>query len=165
MHVSVVNHFYVRGNTFGRLKVFFSARPRREDEQGGREWGVQGKGKAIVSVFRLPELRRRDGRDALVWLGRGYKAGKAGALVRALGVGALSVLAQGHLVADVLALVDVCRKTGKRRETRLNCFYYFLPKSDFLPILNIFFKTLKWKPVFYGLNIGTILKPSSDDLL
>lgn len=37
MHVSVVNHFYVRGNTFGRLKVFFSARPRKEDEQGGRE--------------------------------------------------------------------------------------------------------------------------------
>lgn len=65
----------------------------------------------MVSVARLAELGRRDGRDALVWFGRGHEARQAGALVRALGVGALSVLAQRHLVADVLALVDVCGET------------------------------------------------------
>lgn len=63
-----------------------------------------------VSVSRLPEVRLRDRRDAFVWLGRGHKTGQTGALVRSLRVGALSVLAQGHLVADVLTLIYVCRK-------------------------------------------------------
>lgn len=123
MHVSVVNQFYVQRNTFGRLRVFFccfffSARRKKEGRRAGareRE-AFKGEGKAgpltvVVSVSRLAELRRRDGRDALVWLGRGHKARQAGALVGALGVGAPSVLAQRHLVADVLALVDVCGKT------------------------------------------------------
>ena len=64
---------------------------------------------AAVSVRPLPELGLRDGWDALVRLGGGHEAGQAGALVRSLGVGALAVLTQGHLVADVLALVYVCR--------------------------------------------------------
>lgn len=86
MHVSVVNDFYVRGNTFGRLQVFFfvfflcqAQEGRRAGGQRVRRLGEKQGG--VVSVSRLPELRRRDGRDALVRLGRGHKAGQAGALV------------------------------------------------------------------------------------
>lgn len=63
-----------------------------------------------VSVSCLPEPRRWDCWDAFVRLGRGHEAGQTGALVRSLGVGALPVLTQGHLVTDVLTLVYVCRK-------------------------------------------------------
>lgn len=66
---------------------------------------------ASVSVSRLPERGLRDRWDAFVRLGRGHEARQAGALVGPLRVGALPVLAQGHLVADVLTLVYVCRKT------------------------------------------------------
>ena len=50
--------------------------------------------------------------DALVGLGRGHEAGQTAALVGALRVGAAAVLTQGHAVADVLALVDVCGGAG-----------------------------------------------------
>lgn len=63
-----------------------------------------------ISVSRPAEVRLRDRRDAFVWLGRGHETGQAGALVRSLRVSALSVLAQGHLVADVLTLIYVCRE-------------------------------------------------------
>jgi len=48
--------------------------------------------------------------DAFVWLGRDHEAWQTGALVRSLCVGALPVLTQGHVVADVLTLIYVCRK-------------------------------------------------------
>ncbi len=63
-----------------------------------------------ASVSRLPEFGLWDRWDALVRLGRGHEARQTGALVRSLRVGALPVLTQGHLVADVLTLVDVCRR-------------------------------------------------------
>ena len=57
----------------------------------------------------------REGWDAFVWCGGGHEARQTVALVRALHVGARPVLTQGHLVADVLTFVDVCRE---KRETR-----------------------------------------------
>lgn len=66
----------------------------------------------IDSLSCLPELRLGDRRDAFVWLGRGHETRQTGALVGSLCVSALSVLTQRHLVADVLALVYVCRKKG-----------------------------------------------------
>lgn len=59
------------------------------------------------SVFCLPKTRLWDRWDAFVWLGRGHEARQAGAFVGSLGVDALSVLTQGHFVADVLTLVYV----------------------------------------------------------
>lgn len=85
--------------------------------QRGVKVMFEGAGKAsaptvTVSVSGLPGLRLWDRWDAFVWLGRGHEARQTGALVRPLCVGALPVLTQGHLVADVLALVYVC---GRRR--------------------------------------------------
>lgn len=69
--------------------------------------GAGEAGAPTVSVFCLPEPRLWDRRDAFVRLGRGHEARQTGALVGALCVGALAVLTQGHLVADVLTLVYV----------------------------------------------------------
>lgn len=75
----------------------------------------EGAGKAsaptvTVSVFCFSELGLWNRWDTLVWLGRGHEARQTGALVRSLCVGALPILTQGHLVADVLTLVYVCRE-------------------------------------------------------
>lgn len=63
-----------------------------------------------VSVSCLPLFGLWDRWDAFVRLGRGHEARQTGALVRSFCVGALPVLTQGHLVANVLALVYVCGK-------------------------------------------------------
>lgn len=60
-----------------------------------------------LSVSRCPGRRRRDGRDATVRFGRSHEAREARALVGPLRVGALTVLTQRDLVADVIALVYV----------------------------------------------------------
>lgn len=78
-------------------------------EEAGEAGEASAPTVADVSVPLLPELGLRDGWDALVRLGGGQEAGQTGTLVRSLSVGALAVLTQGHLVADVLALVYVCR--------------------------------------------------------
>lgn len=143
MRVSVVYDFfasvYVKHIwTFEGYCRRFSVGPRKEESRAVegdalREREEPALRRVIVSVSRLPQLGQRDCRDAFVRLGRGHEAGQAGALVGSLRVGALPVLAQGHLVADVLTLVYVCRKTEKAEEARLNHFYYFLPWTYSLP--------------------------------
>lgn len=96
----------------------FSARPLGRRAEGCKVI-FEGAGEAsaptvTVSVSCLPEPGLRDRWDAFVWLGRGHEARQTGAFVRPLCVGALPVLTQGHLVADVLALVYVCRR--RRRD-------------------------------------------------
>ncbi len=71
---------------------------------------LEGAGTVTVSDSCLPEPSLRDRWDAFVRLGRGHEARQTGALVRSLCVGAQPVLTQGHLVADVLTLVYVCKK-------------------------------------------------------
>lgn len=78
--------------------------------EGGYGAGGASAPTVTVSVSCLLGPRHCDRWDAFVWLGGGHEARQAGALVRALCVGALPVLTQGHVVADVLTLVYVCRK-------------------------------------------------------
>lgn len=110
------------GNEFGRLSVAVGGLvPGPEKGQRGVRWFLEGAGEAgaptvTASVPRLPELGLWDRRDAFVRLGRGHETRQTGALVRPLRVGAPPVLTQGHLVADVLALVYVCKK---RRQDEL----------------------------------------------
>ena len=68
--------------------------------------------KQSASVPRLPASDLWDLGDAEVRFGGGLEARQAGAPVGALGVSTLPVLTQGHLVTDVLTLVDVCREEG-----------------------------------------------------
>lgn len=92
--------------------------------------------------------------------GRGHEAGQTGALVGSLGVGALPVLAQGHLVADVLALVYVCRKGGhdglvswRRFHSRSSCGTSAAQLSVFLFVST---PTLGGSKIIFNLGSATI---------
>lgn len=85
----------------------FSARPWEKRAEGCKVIFEGAGKKQSVSVSSLHKPRLWDLWDAFVWLCGGHETRQTGALVRPLCVGALPILTQGHLVADVLTLVYV----------------------------------------------------------
>ena len=115
---------WLQGDEFGRFSVTVgSLVPEPSEEKGTGVFkvifvkAVEASASTVtVSVSCLSQPRLWDRRDAFVRLGRLHETRQTGALVRALRVGALPVVTQGHLVVDGFTLVYVCSEKQRHEE-------------------------------------------------